>query len=326
MDRIPSPSLLRPIGAGLTILLTLLLLLGFAIRDPRPHDIPVGLWAPPPVAEQLASTFAQRAPGAFSFRTYPSEADARAAIDRRDVVASLIVAPSGPTLLVAQAAGDGVIGAVTAAFTAAFEAQGQQLAIDTVHPFSIGDGHGIVGFFLVLATLIASVAAGVLAVFGMPGAPWLTRTAVLVTFAVLAGIVGAATASWLVDGYGDGIWAAMGVLALGSFAVSTTIAAFGRWLGAPGVTLGVVGVVLLGLVSSGGPLGRAFLPDAYRAVGPWLPVEPTLEAVKSVLFFAGGGVGTPLLVLATWATAGVVALALGRVGSPMARRTAVAHP
>jgi hypothetical protein len=325
MDRTSFETLFRPIGAGLVVLLTILLLLGTAIRDPRPHDIPIGIAAPPPVAQQLTAAFGQNAPGAFAFTTYPSEAEARTAVDGRSVVASLIVGPGGPTLVVAQAAGDAVTGAVTAALTAAFQAQGQQLTVQTVHPLAAGDSHGIVLFFLVLATLISSVAAGALTLFGMPGASRPTRVGVLALAAISISIVGPATATWLTNGYGDGIWAAMAILSLASFAVGATIAAFARWLGAQGAALGVVGVVLLGLVSSGGPLGRAFLPDAYRAIAPWLPVEPTIEALKGVLFFGGAGIGTSLIVLTSWAVAAVVVLTLGRVRAPVADRAAVAH-
>jgi hypothetical protein len=325
MDRTRFETLFRPIGAGLVILLTVLLLLGSAVRDPRPHDIPVGITAPPPLAQQLSAAFAQNAPGAFAFTTYGDEAAARAAVDERSVVASLIVAPTGPTLVIAGAAGDAITSGVTAAFSAAFQAQGQQLTVQTVHPYAVGDAHGIVLFFLVLATLIASVAAGALTVLGMPGASWLTRLGVMATAAISIGIVGPATAAWLVGGYGDGIWAAMAVLSLASFAVAATIAAFARRLGAPGVALGVVGVVLLGLVSSGGPLGRYFLPDAYRAIAPWLPVEPTVEALKGVLFFGGAAIGTPLIVLAVWAIAASTVLVVGRVRTRVAGRAAVVH-
>ena len=58
----------RPIVAGLLLLVTLLLVLGTAIRDPRPHDLPVGIVAPPPMAQQLAGAFSDNAPGAFDFR------------------------------------------------------------------------------------------------------------------------------------------------------------------------------------------------------------------------------------------------------------------
>src|SRR5689334_10759522 len=101
MNRASPEHVAGPIVAGLLLLLTLLLVLGPALRDPRPHDLPVGIVAPPPVAQQLAQAFGQNAPGAFAFTTYPTEADALAAVDRRDVDAALVVGPTGPHLVVA---------------------------------------------------------------------------------------------------------------------------------------------------------------------------------------------------------------------------------
>ncbi len=146
----------RPIAVGLVLLLVLIGILGTAIRDPRPHDIPVGLVAPVPVAQQLSGGLDKAAPGAFALTRFTDEAEARRAIDRRDVVAALVVTDAGPKLLIAGAAGEAVTGAVTAAFTGAFQSQGTKLAIELVHPFPVGDPHGIVLFFLVLATLVAS--------------------------------------------------------------------------------------------------------------------------------------------------------------------------
>ena len=113
----------RPIVAGLLLLVTLLLVLGTAIRDPRPHDLPVGIVAPPPMGQQLTGAFSDNAPGAFNFTTFATEADARAALDNRDVAAALIVGPAGPRLVVAGAAGDAVAGGISAAFAGAFKAQ-----------------------------------------------------------------------------------------------------------------------------------------------------------------------------------------------------------
>jgi hypothetical protein len=312
MNRHDMETLARPIAGGLVILVTLLLLIGAAIRDPRPHDIPVGLAGPAQAIDPLAQAFGQNAPGAFAFTTYDSEAAARSAIDNREVVGALVVGQAGPRLIVASATGEAIAGGVTAAFTQAFAAQGVTLTVEQVHVFPSGDAHGIVLFFLVLATLISSVIAGAAAGLGAgSGSRWRT-TAVLATFAILAGLIGPATGAWLVGGYGDGIWGLMGIAALLSFAVGTVVAAAARWMGAAGVGLTALVVVLVGLVSSGGPLGSQLLPDAYRLVAPWLPVLPAYDAMRGALAFAGVGIALPALVLGAWAALGVVGLVLPR--------------
>ncbi|MEW5989736.1 MAG: hypothetical protein AB1736_00125 [Chloroflexota bacterium] len=311
----------RPIVAGLAVLVTLLLVVGAAIRDPRPHDIPVGVSGPPAAIDPIVAGFGQNAPGTFAFTTYGSESDALAAIDEREIVGALIVGQTGPRLVVASGAGDAVTGAVSGAFSSAFAAQGAELAVETVNPLPAGDAHGIVLFFLVLATAIGSIVAGAAATLGRPGRGWGEHTLVLAGYAVLAGIVGVATAAWLADGYGDGVWAAMAVAMLLALAVSLVVGAAARWLGASGVALAAAIVVLLGLVSSGGPLGSAFLPDAYRAIAPWLPVGPAVEAMRSALAFESAAVLGPVGVLVGWAAIGLIGLAAADV----AGRRAVAE-
>ena len=51
---------LAPIAAGLLVLVTLLGLIGTAIRDPRPHDIPVGVAGPPPAVAQITDAFSSK--------------------------------------------------------------------------------------------------------------------------------------------------------------------------------------------------------------------------------------------------------------------------
>jgi hypothetical protein len=324
MNRQAVEPVARPIVAGLLLLLTLVLVLGTAIRDPRPHDLPVGIAAPPPVAQQLVQGFGQNAPGAFAFTTYGSEADALAAIDRRDVDAALVVGAAGPRLVVAGAAGDAIAGGITAAFSGAFAAQGTELPVEVVHPFSAGDPHGIVLFFLILATLVSSIVVGALAALGTAGRPWTVPLGIVAIYAVSAGVVGTLAAAWLAGGYADGLWLAMSVVTVLSFAVAVVVAGLARLLGPAGVALGALVVVFLGLVSSGGPLGTAFLPDAYQAIAPWLPPAPAAEALRGALFFGGAGIAAPVLLVAGWAIVGVALLGARDLLAPAARRSAVA--
>src|SRR5216684_8398720 len=126
MARHSMERLVAPLAAGLLVLLALLGLVGTAIRDPRPHDIPVGLVGPAPAVQQLSTAFGANAPGAFQFTSYGSEGDARAAIDSR-AVDGVLVLGAPPRLIVAGAAGDAETGVITAAFTNVFKPQGVTL-------------------------------------------------------------------------------------------------------------------------------------------------------------------------------------------------------
>src|SRR5207248_11608530 len=143
-------TLVQPVVAGLVALVTLIGLIGPAIKSPSPHDIAVGLVGPPPATQQIAGAFATNAPGAFRFTTYGSETDARAAIDARSVDGALILGGGGPRLIIAGAAGAGAAGGITGAFTKLVQGQAQALAVETVNPLVTGDSHGPSAAFVLL--------------------------------------------------------------------------------------------------------------------------------------------------------------------------------
>jgi hypothetical protein len=316
---------LGPIIAGIVVLLTLIGVLGTATHDPRPHDIAVGLAGPAPVVQQMTTSFAAAAPGAFRFTTYDSEASARSALDARDVVAALVAGSGAPRLIVAGAAGDAITGGVTAAFTNAFRAQNVQLAVEVVHPFQSGDPHGIAVFFFVLAILISTVVATAILTLRDPSRGVASLAGVIVLYCGLAGIFGAIATGWIVDGYGDRLWQVAALGGLLSLAVGAATAAGARLFGTPGVALAALVVVLLGLVSSGGPLGSELLPDAYRALAPWMPAGQAYSALRGALYFDGAGVSGPAIILTAWSVAGFAVLALSGLNR-IGRRTAVVVP
>jgi len=312
-----------PIAAGLVVLVTLLGLIGTAIRDPRPHDIQVGVAGPAPAAAQFTDAFNSKAPGTFQFTAYGSEEQAKSALDARDVDAVLVLGAQ-PKLIVAGAAGDAITGLTTAIFSQAFAAQGTQLALEVTHPFASGDPHGLVLFFLVLATIVSTFVVHAILLVRARGARLSTWLGVEGGWAVVAGLAGVGMAAWLVGGYDiTGASAMAGLVALAALATGTVTAGFTRLLGAPGLGLAGLVVVLLDLISSGGPAGQQFLPDAYRALSPSMPAGQLFSAFRGVLYFDGQGVATPVLVMGGWLVAGLVLMLLAeglrnRVRTPAA--------
>jgi hypothetical protein len=142
-------------------------------------------------------------------------------------------------------------------------------------------------------------------------------------FGALVGLTGMGTAAWIVGGYGDGFWAAAGLVALASAAVGAVIAGAARLLGPAGIALSALVVVILDLVSSGGPVGSQLLPDFYRWLAPWMPAGQLYDAMRGALFFDGAALATPIAVLTGWFVAGLLLMGLGEL--PIARsRKAVA--
>lgn len=303
-------SVLAPIAGGLVVLVALLGLIGTAIRDPRPHEIPVGVTGP--AAQQITDTFNTKTPGTFAFTIYDSEDQARGALGSRDVDAVLVVGGGAPRLIVAGAAGDAISGLTTAIFTAGFAAQGGQLTVEATHPFAAGDPHGLVLFFLVLATIISTFVSQVLLFVRARNARLSSWIGVTSGWAAVAGLAGVGSAAWIVGGYDTTAATAMaGLTALTALATGAVTAGLSRLLGAPGLGLAGLVVVLLDLISSGGPAGPQFLPDAYRWLSPWMPAGELFRSMSGVLYFDGYGVATPVLVLVAWLVTGLVLMLLG---------------
>jgi hypothetical protein len=324
--RVRLERLLPPVVGGLLLMFALIGFIGTAIRDPHPHDIPVGLVGPAPAVQQISAAFGTNAPGAFQFTTYVSEADGTSALDSRAVDGLLILGAASPRLIVAGAEGDAATGVITAAFTNAFKAQGAVVAVETVHPFASGDAHGLILFFVVVATLVCSLVVQALMLARAAGASFAERIGVVIGFGVVAGLVGMGTAAWIAGGYGDGFWLAAALVALASAAVGAVVAGLVRLLGPAGLGLSGLGVVLLGLVTSGGPVGSQLLPDFYRALAPWMLAGPLYNTLRGALYFDGAGMAGPSLVLAVWLVAGLALMWLGEMRSAGRTRVASAAP
>ena len=316
MDRHQLEGLARPIAAGVVILLTLLLLIGAAIRDPRPHDVRVGVTGPAAAVDPLVAGL--RPERARRVQLHPVRLRAGRPRGNR-CPRGCCCADRRPDRPEPGGRGCGRRGRLRRCLWRihpGLPAQGVTLPVEIVHAYPAGDAHGIVLFFLLLATLASSVVAGATAVLGGGGRSARTVSGVLVTFAVTAAIAGVLAAMWLGADYGSGTWATLGVLALAALATSSMTAALGRWIGLPGVGLTALVLVLLGLVSSGGPLGPQLLPDAYRVIAPWLPVGPAIEALRGSVAFGGSGVIVPSLVLAAWALLGLIGIAAAGMRPP----------
>ena len=314
--------LIPPLVGGLVIVVVFIGLIGTAIRSPQPHDIPVGLVGPDPAVQQISSSFSTNAPGAFQFTTYASEQDARAALDDRTVDGVLILG-SG-TLIVAGAEGDGATGVITAAFTNAFKAQSKALTVETVHPFPSGDAHGLILFFVVVATLISTLASqAILFATGKPAGLGL-HLGFTAVYGLLVGLTAMGMATWISGGYGDGFWAAAGLVALASMALGAIVGGLARLLGPAGIGLAAL-LMLLSLVSSGGPVGSQLLPDLYRALAPWTIAAQLYSALRGALFFGGAALGGPIALLAGWLVVGVALVWLGGLAASRRPKPAAAR-
>jgi nucleotide-binding universal stress UspA family protein len=279
-----------------------------AFHKPTPHDLPVGIVGSAAVTRQVERALDIAAPGAFSFRSYSSEASATTGIAQREVDGALVASGANLRLLVTQAGGTGPEQALSGAFAAVAARSGRQLIVSDVVPPRPSDSQALSSWFVVLSVLIPSLAAGSASALAFRRArrPW--SVAAPVAAAVVSGVVAAAIADGIA---GLGNYAAIaGIVALFSLAVAAPTAVLAR-IRPPLVALAVLAFIVFGIPASGGPANLAsFTPGFLRVLSPVLPLGIAASSIRNVVYFGGYATGPYIWTLAAWALAGVAGLIL----------------
>jgi nitrate reductase NapE component len=277
-------------------------------HQPAPHNLPVGIVAPAPVARQLEAGLAAEQLGGFAVRPLAGEAQARAAIHSRQIDGALVVSPRRMNLLTAEAGGNAPTQAITAAFTALAARTGRPLTSTDVVPPSRDDSDALSSFFLILCVLFPSLATGIVIGHGLRRTSLAARLVVLVSVASIVGLAAAAI--------GDGIsglghyWALAGIVGLFSLAVSAPTAALGQ-IKPHLASLCVLAFLIFGIPVSGGPSNlTAFGPQFLRSLHSGLPLGAAADAARNTAYFGAADTASHIAVLTVYAVAGLGVLAL----------------
>jgi hypothetical protein len=284
---------------------------------PTPHDLPVGMVGPAAVTGRVEHALDGAAPGAFSFRSYPSAVGATAGIARREIDGALVAPGTSGALrlLVTQAGGTGPDQAISGAFAAVAARSGRPLLVLDVIPPRASDSQALSSWFVVLSVLIPSLAAGSASALALRRTRRFWSVGAPAAMAVVSGLVAAAIADGLA---GLGHYAAIaGIIALFALAVAAATAVLAR-IRPPLVALAVLAFIVFGIPASGGPANLAsFTPGFLRVLGHALPLGIAASSIRNVVYFGGHATGTYLWTLAAWALAGVAGLvAITAVRSP----------
>jgi hypothetical protein len=296
-----SPSLPKLLAGLVLVLAVFVAAFVLPAHKPEPHHVPLALVGPPALARSLE----QQRPGAVAIESYASEADARRAIDGRDVYGALIVDGNGSRrLLIASAAS-----ATVAQMLRTIAETQRPVVVDDIKPLVKEDPRGSTLNALFLALVMASS----IAVLGLTSAGFrgLRLLGAIAAFAVL----GALTVVGLVGeaiGALPGSYAALSaVAALVLLAVALPIAGLQRLLGQAGAAIGGLFFVLLANPASGNAGAPELLPGFWRQLSQLMPPGAGGTSLRNVAYFDGNAVLHPLLVLSAYAVAGLTLLALG---------------
>ncbi|PTR30248.1 hypothetical protein C8K36_10296 [Rhodococcus sp. OK519] len=313
------------IGRYVAMILLPFLMVGMMITGylatmhaPTPHNMPIAVSGPAPQAEQFAQALAAENPSGVDIRVVATDADARQSVLDREVAGAVVLsdqAAGTATVLTATAAGASQVGTVTGLLAPQVLAQGLTLEAEDLAPLPASDSAGLTAMFMTTALMLAGY---------MPLSVMLSNSPELLRFrrfvpilagwsALIAGLV------WFVAGPILGALegntaAVLGISWLAVFAVGTVQLFLTRILGPMAVLAGMLFLMVLGVPASNMGMSVYTMPSFYATLHKFLPTPATGEALRSVLYFGGNGVGTHLTVLgigavlALAATLGVDAL------------------
>jgi hypothetical protein len=293
--------------AAVAIQVVMIAAFGWPAARQAPRDVPLVVAGPRAAATAVAGRLAAERPGAFEITRLPDEASARAALTDRAAYGAIVVAPTGPRVLVASAASPALaqqLGQLAQRLSGA-----PAPPVQDVVPSDGDDPRGAALASMVLPLILSSLAGGVLLTFLVSSIGW--RLAGLVAFAAGGGAATAAIAQdWLSVLPGDRLTVAA-VAGLGSLAVAGAVTGLGTVVGRPGIGLVSLTMVLLGNPLSGATSAPELLPHPWGTIGQGLPPGATVTLLRSVAYFDGAAAGAPLTVLLSWAGAGVLLTAAG---------------
>ncbi|MBO0653295.1 DUF3533 domain-containing protein [Streptomyces triculaminicus] len=310
--------------AALLVIGALVLQLAFVIsyigafHSPRPKEIPIGVVAPRQIAGSLVDKLAALPGAPLDPRAVRDRAEARRLIDERDLDGALIVDPRGDTdtLLVATGSGASLAQATEAVVARAEKAEGRTLKVVDVNPAAVGDARGLSSFYLVVGWCVGGyLCAAILAVSAgaRPANPHraVIRLGAIAVYAVVAGLLGAVIAGPVLGALPAGLLGLWGLGSLVVLAVGALTLAFQGLAGIVGIGLAIAVVVVLGNPSAGGAYPYPLLPPFWRAVGPALPPGAGTWSARSLAYFHGNALTSPLLVLSAWAAGGAAITLIG---------------
>ena len=312
----PSPTPERGLAAALGAVVGIALVIGLVlvafglpVVSARPHQLPIGVAAPPPVAAQIVTVLDQRAPDAFVVTEFADEAALTEAIRDREVYGGLVVGAGGSVVLTASAASTAAAQTL-AALAPALSRDGTVVEVRDVVPLPAEDPRGAG-----LAALVLPLVLGAIVPAAVLGSLHLRRRALLtavVTYALVGGATFAVVLHWVFGTLnGDFVTDA---LVLAAVVGASTLALVGlQWAaGSAGLALGALLLALVGNPLSGASTAPEFLASPWREIGQAMPPGAGGQLVRSVAFFDGAQSAGPWWVLAAWAAGGLVLLALPR--------------
>ncbi|MBV7673869.1 hypothetical protein STHAL_30970 [Streptomyces halstedii] len=286
-----------------------------------PHGLPAGVTGP----QQSTTAVSEALRGdAWDVTVYDDEAGLKAAVQDREVMGGIALAPGRVTAYTATAGGPQAAAALSSAATAIAGQQQADVTVTDLKPFTEDDPKGAGFASATLPIIFGGMFPAVILSRLFTGHSGLRlRLTGGIAFALVAGF---AVTAFLQYGTGsldgDYLLTSLG-MSLGMAALVTTLLGLESLIGMAGFGLGAVVIMLLGNPLSGFASGPHWLPDGWATLGQLLPPGAAGSLLRANAFFDGTGAGAAVLTLAGWVVFG---LALMLVADRRGARAAVPRP
>lgn len=300
-----------------TLLVALLVAFGLPALKSALHHVPVTVVGPEPAVAQLKTTLASASPEGFTLIPAADVAEADELIRNREAYGAFVITPEGTTIHTASAASAMVAQTLTAMGQQMAAATGAAVEVVDIVPFTEEDPRGVGLSAGALPIALGGFMAAVGSVVAIKGDRQRLTAATL--FAVFAGFAMTAVLEFGFGTFDGNYWATSAAAVLGIAATSFIVLGLERLLGAAGIGLGAILVIILGNPLSGLTSAPEYLPTPWGNIGQFLPPGATGTLLRNVAFFDGAAITQPLLVLLGYVAVG---LALFLLGSLRARTPA----
>ena len=308
-------SWIKVIGLSLGIPIAIALML-FAFLAPStasgPHNLPIAISAPEPVAAAMEESMSTQAPDAFEFQAEDSAEAVKDSILNRETVGGIVVDPATQTTTIYTASGNGApYATLLNSMAQGMQAQGQQVIVEDLAPLSENDPQGSGISILGLPLAFGGMISGAVLTLLLKNKPWHKLVGSLAV-SFIGGLVAAAMMQYCYDLFPEGtsFWAITGVIALGIAATSLIVTGLAALMGMAGVGIGGITTIFFANPLSGLATGWWWLPAPWGTIGQFLPIGATGHLLRSELFFDGSGATQALWVLIGWALVGTALIAI----------------
>lgn len=299
--------LVLALTAGLSLVLALFVSIAV---NAGPNGVRLVVAGPAPAVAQIEAGLAQTAgPDAFEVTAVTDEAAARAALQDRSADGAIVLGPDGPMVFTASAGSPAIAQLLTTAAGHLGEsAAAGPAVVDVVAlPSSDSRGGGLAsGSF---PMIIAGIALGAAAAMRLRSR-WLVLGTVLGGAVVIA-VSFAGILSWL-GVSGGNFWAETSAISLAVGTSALVVAGLARLLGAAGIGIGALLLMIIGNPLSGIASSPRLLPGPWGEFGQWLPTGAGGSLLRTAAYFPQASVWGPVLILLGWAALGAVGVLVGR--------------